>query len=777
MTTFDLENPQPLRGDGLRDEAANLLAARYGGAQVERLIDGKKVDVFLEYSDWDRKKKLFVEAKDYQSPLTRKQVVNIWTDYSGLVTKYQPAELLIITRNGLAPGARSFIDDELAFVRHQSIWELETKVLGLTDYLRHAAEIFEEDGLSSYYIEARARLAGYSESLAKRQLEGDDLDLFAEVMAWAENDDSTPIAILGGYGAGKTCFANRIVSHQAARALTDPLARRPILIRLGAFSRYSNLQGIFGGMFSAEFPNSGFNFRQFMAANERGRLLLVFDGFDEMKHAMTWADFRSQVAELNRLMDARSKVLLLGRPSAFLSHEEHVHVLRGRKRIGELWQRIPDWPEFREYDLQEFSKEERASFVRKYLSRVKGRRKSWLQANEIEQRVAKVNELADLALDVFAKPVHAKILTDLGADPDFDLSYFEKGVSRWKLYEAFFTYLTERETEKEARRPIGEQARLRFIRDLAYWLWTEQAGTTAFATGDIPPALLGRLPGLDFPDDESKLREYLTGSFLEKKSGDIFYFAHRSFAEFLVAQRMILTPPAENEHHVYSALFRDGVEDFILEGAEPHSLLNWLPSLSKARGGIRLEYFLTLAGRVGGIRKMRGEMRPGLWRSVLDHFPDRMEFGPLLEQSVIKAMRRSPDPEYAAILIKLVNESLSRRLLDMNSVDAYTLEILAKSLRGNPFAKDIVTQKWKSRTIVVKGRALVEMAEARLRLAGVNLVLEPVRAGIPEEYSVDGGLRGGITILRQDWIESSPRGNKSGKEVELETAESRAART
>jgi predicted NACHT family NTPase len=33
----------------------------------------------------------------------------------------------------------------------------------------------------------------------------------------------------------------------------------------------------------------GFNGRHFMKMNEKGRLLVVLDGFDEMKHAMTWA--------------------------------------------------------------------------------------------------------------------------------------------------------------------------------------------------------------------------------------------------------------------------------------------------------------------------------------------------------------------------------------------------------------------------------------------------------------------------------------------------------
>lgn len=63
--------------------------------------------------------------------------------------------------------------------------------------------------------------------------EGEVVGLIDEVVAWLATEDPTPLAILGGYGAGKSSFAKRLVTQQAAQALTDPSARRPILIKLG----------------------------------------------------------------------------------------------------------------------------------------------------------------------------------------------------------------------------------------------------------------------------------------------------------------------------------------------------------------------------------------------------------------------------------------------------------------------------------------------------------------------------------------------------------------
>lgn len=59
---------------------------------------------------------------------------------------------------------------------------------------------------------------------------------------------------------------------------------------------------------------------------------IVLDGFDEMKHAMSFSEFRAQVGQFNQLITPGAKVVLLGRPSAFTTDAEHHYVLKGRIR-------------------------------------------------------------------------------------------------------------------------------------------------------------------------------------------------------------------------------------------------------------------------------------------------------------------------------------------------------------------------------------------------------------------------------------------------------------
>lgn len=650
-SALDLENPNPGPGDALRDEAGNLLSARWGVPLRETLIEGKTADLLFRKSEFGKVSTLIVEAKDRTSVLTRDQLSKIWADYSGAVSKNAPCDLLVVTRNGLAPGAQALVDSQPALL-HQTIWQLENDVVGLTAYIRSLTKLFDQGDLRGYYVPGRVRRALYSGQT--RGLALQDKPLFQTVQDWIASEDPRPMAILGGYGAGKSSFAKQLIADQAAKALADPLARRPILIGLGGLSRYSSLPGLLGGMFTHEFPIDGFNTQTFLELSDRGRLLMVLDGFDEMKHAMSWSDFRAQIANLNRLTEGKAKVLLLGRPSAFISADEHFHVLRGMRRMGESFFRLPDWPEFIEYDLEAFSAEERKRFVQGYLTVLEGRSRAPRGEAWISGRADEVNRLADHDPEIFAKPVHAKILTDLAADPEVDLAQFADGVSRWKLYEVFFRSLAEREGEKDARRPISEHQRLEFLRELAFWLWSTKGGATAFSAHDIPDALLGVLPPGDVVDLDALKREYLIGAFLEKKADDVFYFGHRSFAEFLVAQRMLQKPPGPAEHGLYSNLLRDGVAVFLDEAPNHSPVVRWTETLAAAQGTLHLPYLRFIAHACGGVAAMIERLpSQSILSPVLAALGDEVVLDGVARINLISALRH-PRNEVFFLIVRLL---------------------------------------------------------------------------------------------------------------------------
>ena len=600
MGTFDRLADANQSGSPLRNQAAGYLHAIHGNADIERLVAGKKVDVYCLVDDYDRRTPLIVECKDYAGHLTREQVSRILADYTDVLADEPTGTLLIVTRNGLAPAANALLSRNRQ-ARHLTIWELEDRVLGLTEYVRAQASAFDDEGLRHYYVATRARAAIYDEA-QRRSLSDHPEPLFERVQAWLAEDRPPPLAILGGYGAGKTSFSKRLLADQAGKALTDPGARRPILIRLGNVTRASGLDALLGAMFTREHVVRGYSYQRFLDLNERGRLLIVLDGFDEMKHAMSWTDFRNELAELNALNSGDSRVLLLGRPSAFPSDDEHVEVLRGRRRwSGGGHRRLPDWPEFREYDLEAFTRAERVEFVERYLAHHASKAAGDHPARSPAERAREVNVIADQEPEVFGKPVHARILVELALDPAIDLSALAANVTRWTLYTEFFQSLAAREASKPARRPIEPEARLTFLRNIALWLWRQRDGSTSFKVDDLPAELLASLPDGDAETQDEKRREYLTGAFLERKAGDTYFFPHRSFAEFLVAQQLALTPPTPALHATYDPLVRDGVQEFLDEAAAVIQLPAWSETLGDARGTLSFEYLYWLTKHAGGV--------------------------------------------------------------------------------------------------------------------------------------------------------------------------------
>lgn len=616
---FDTRSDSSLSGSPLRNEAADYLRSIYGNAQLEVTRLGKKVDVLCRVMDFGKETELFVEVKDYGRNLGRDDITDICVDYEPLLGASPSSRLLIVTRGGLSSSGQESVKSRQR-VFHQTIWEMEDAALALLPYVRAQADAFDEGGLSSYYVPARAHLALYDENQT-RTLADDGAPLLEIVEQWLEDDDYTPIAILGGYGAGKSSFARRVLARQAARALESPAARRPILVKLGGITRSSGLDSLLGSLFTSEYEVRGYSFRRFRDLNEKGRLLIILDGFDEMKHAMNWTEFKNEINELNALNAGKSKILLLGRPSAFTSDDEHLEVLRGRLRTeGGGTTKLHGWPEFREFELAPFTREERADFVTRYL-RYAATGSSTASQDQIEQRIAEVNLLADQEPDVFGKPVHARILVELALDHEFDLSTFAGAVTRWTLYSQFFLLLARRETEKPARSPIEARFRLDFLRELALWLWQDRDGATSFRAPDIPASIFEPLPAGDAETIDDKRREYLAGAFLERKANDNYFFPHRSFAEFLVSERLAMHAPQAHEHGAYANLVTGGVAEFLDVAPASRCVADWCATLDRNSGALPIDYLLFLVDRAGGYSEAANKLAPdSCWRPLLEMF-------------------------------------------------------------------------------------------------------------------------------------------------------------
>ncbi|HQR97641.1 MULTISPECIES: NACHT domain-containing protein [unclassified Polaromonas] len=562
-------------GDSFRDLVCELLRTQFPDAQPEQYVNGTKVDVLFTRVDFGRTDRMAVECKSYETPLTKTYIEEkIWPKYQRLLDAGYIDGVLIVSRKPVGSAAADSIKG-WRYARHLTIQELEESLLGIRKYVQTLAGLQPIEEAS--YVEAR--------------FDGHDGAALEKLQAWVSSPAGNGLAILGSYGQGKTSLARRVAGYYANAYLADPTQRIPIIKKLGEVVHETRLEALFGAEFTADSPAPGYQFKTFDYLNQTGRLLVILDGFDEMKHAMTASDFFSNFREFNRLLKGQSKVILLGRPNALPSDAQDL-VFRGIRRVGGQSVASTEFNQWQELTLAFFNEAERQdllfSNLKNIVSRYQVAGRFTYKSSFVEERTAEV--LDRVPPDLLARPVHVQLISELAADPSFDFGDF----TRYRLYDHFIRSMVERDTtQKRARKAIPLGDRLQFQRDVAWWAWRRIGKVQgSFGREEIPNSLLAELPDGNATDLEGKRNEYIVSTLTEEKDSGVLYFAHRSFQEFLVAERLRLAKPDPNAHAEYSAHITPDIISFLNQTPDLDYVMDWYDTLRSSPGLLSPSYLL-----------------------------------------------------------------------------------------------------------------------------------------------------------------------------------------
>lgn len=565
-------------GNAFRDQVCTLLRTKYPDAEVERRLDGTKVDIFFTATvPFGGKRTYAVECKDYARALTKEDLGHIRMFYQPMQQSRNVDEVLIVSRKPLNDAASEYIRSWPNAI-HRTLDELGESLLGIRHYVEELAATKPVE--DTPYIEGR--------------IEGKDGTALDLVDAWLSQDAGRSLAIRGSYGQGKTSFANRLAALYAERHLRDPSQRIPVLHRLGTVVHETRLEALFGAKFTADDAKTDFRFPTFEYLNAAGRLLVILDGFDEMKHAMSASDFLSNFEEFNRLLVGKAKVVLLGRPNALPTDTEEL-VFRGRRTVGGQMVASSAYIPWEEWRLAYFTKEEARELLMTSLSTLMTRHRanhafdypSGFLAKRVEEIIALVPE------DLLKRPVHVNIVAELGSNPDFNF----EGFNEYLLYEHFIREMVERDGKKKARQGVPIDDRLKFQRELAWWSWSRlHAAQGFFLRRDIPKSLVDELSDGKSADDEGKLNEYIVSSLTEEKQAGALFFAHRSFQEFLVAERARLAPLSPRTLAEYSVFLTDDVLRYLRHSPDESFAIDWYGMLHDSDGPFSSTLLIFLAG-------------------------------------------------------------------------------------------------------------------------------------------------------------------------------------
>jgi hypothetical protein len=463
--------------------------------------------------------------------------------------------LWIIGNHPLAGSPRQTLD-LLPHVAYTTFENFQSSLINFQPVLAHNISTFEQDDSFGSFIETRVHKS--------------ETPLLSAVDDWLQTD-KTALVVYGGYGLGKTTFSKYLACTLSQRFLDNGCGRIPIRFSLSDIYYKQDLISLIsaslaGGESGVAVKN--FSYSLFLEMNKLGNFVLIFDGFDEMRHAIELEDFVFNFEQMRSLMVGSAKVIILGRPDAFLSTGEELKVLSS---LFNNPQQTKDKLALLEVSF--FNDDD----VRQYLAHFMDAR------NFDASKRAQVQSLlrlmpADDEENILSRPVQLKMFTQVLDD------FIDAGLlpTRFKLYESFIYRFIIREKTKLARGlrdssdSSAKDARARFMQNIAWWILVTKK-ENRFVPSEISRSLI--------PDeiakrhgDEAAVREALLGSVVEpmdhsgilgKKTNRFYYFPHKSYIEFLVAQYFSYAQFTIDRYRDFIQNVTPEIASFVEEG--PHS--------------------------------------------------------------------------------------------------------------------------------------------------------------------------------------------------------------
>lgn len=549
-------------GSELEMQVKQLLSLQGWSVTSETIVGHKKIDCYAEkVGDFGKRRRLAIECKDYASALDKGDILNIWTDYSPLVETRQVEEVLLVTRCGLTAAAETFVSLTRG-LEHIRFLELQNTLLDFSGYLSGLIANYKGSLVFSCYQPQRFADAAELEQVLTAE---------TYLLTWIGSDDQLPIAILGSYGMGKSTLADRIAYLLAETFSVNPSGRIPIVIRLHRIAAEQTLEGLIAKQFTAITPVHNFNYHAFMELNRRGKFCILLDGFDEMAETMPWEMFRHNLSQLNRLVEGKAKVVIGGRPSAFLTRAEQVEALHGRRvtGTGDI-RKVPGWPDYIEVHLLPFDRNELNTLVPAYALAVARRGGGRLEQKAIDRLVDILQSKSvtgERLMNLAERPVQLHMLLEVLPEWEADLD----SLTISSLYSFFIDLIIERELNKaHTRQRFSVRERRSFARDLAWWMWQSGIVVAVEAT-QISSQVFAHFVRHD-EGAEDVLRDLLSVCFLERRAGG-FYFPHKSFQEFLIAEKIVALLLSGDVRSVFSRELTTEIRDFLVgilrEGRRP----------------------------------------------------------------------------------------------------------------------------------------------------------------------------------------------------------------
>jgi WD40 repeat protein len=357
---------------------------------------------------------------------------------------------------------------------------------------------------------------------------------------WLDDPSKEHLSILGEFGTGKTWFTLHyawvaLQRYQAAKQKGLERPRVPIVVPLRDYAKAVTVESLFSEFFFRKHEILK-SYSVFEQLNRMGKLLLIFDGFDEMAARVNRQAMIDNFWELAKVVVPGAKAILTCRTEHFPD------AIEGRRLLGaELKASTANLtgepPQFEVLDLAKFDDDQIAELL--------GRK---AQATTVETVMGNA-QLLDLA----RRPVMVDLI--LEALPDIEAG---KPIDMARVYLYAVTHKMERDITSD-RTFTSLADKLYFLCELSWEMLSTDRMSLNYRAF---PERLQRLFA-DRVKEEQELDHWrydmLGQTMLIRNSGGDYSPAHRSLLEFFVAYKLVaslgvlapdFTEVAQNQSHL-----------------------------------------------------------------------------------------------------------------------------------------------------------------------------------------------------------------------------------
>ena len=413
------------------------------------------------------------------------------------------------------------------------------------------------------------------------------------ITQWLDGEGLNNILLLGDFGTGKTWFCWQYAYKQVAEFVKRPQRNRiPILIHLGAFQdhlreRQSGVSGkpeqLSGDpeqlirIFCEKHRIDPKNCEVFDALNKQGRFLLILDGLDEI--VADPSELADKCRNLSKFTGGKSKVLFTSRRTLFKTREERENLFGFHNFFEVIW-------------LEKFGDEKIIEFIKNHVRT--GWRGYW-------QQISSMGNLKDLA----SRPIMLNMILGVINELDENSTIVD-------VYEKYTDFWLEKVTRNT---PRPDEARSRRLIQLLAWRMFEKncrpvkdQTNNADRTSEVSEIHYSELRTLvrqsseltsdaDASENINKTelatlvtdlveadaqtsvseQEVLTRSFLVRNATGHYFFAHRSFMEYFVAQKLFRDLQEGKKEGFEKCFLSREIVDFLVGlKLNPTTILSWI---------------------------------------------------------------------------------------------------------------------------------------------------------------------------------------------------------